>query len=108
MIRVSTGPVRSGLRGRIGLDTTQVPRQNPDTAARKIDESTYVLGPETSVLHTFDEVGQRIWELSDGERTVADIVSVIESEYDVDAARAEADVIEFLDELVTKGLVTVS
>ncbi len=90
------------------MDTTHVPRQNPDTAARKIEDSTYVLDPETSALHAFDEVGQRIWDLSDGERTVGDIVSAIESEYDVDAATAEADVIEFLDELVTKGLVTVS
>jgi len=87
---------------------SQVPRQNPDTAARKIDQSTYVLDPETSALHTFDEVGERIWELCDGQRSVAEIANVIEGEYEVDAPQAEADVVEFLDELVTKGLVTVS
>jgi len=99
---------RSGLTGRSRLDTIQIPRQNPDTAARTIAESTYVLDPETSALHTFDEVGERIWELCDGERSVADIVTVIVSEYDVDASRAQADAIEFLDELVEKGLVSVS
>jgi len=87
---------------------SQVPRQNPDTAARKIAQSTYVLDPETSALHTFDEVGERIWELCDGQRSVAEIANVIEGEYEVDAPQAEADVVEFLDELVTKGLVTVS
>ena len=90
------------------MDITQVPRQNPDTAARKIQDSTYVLDPETSALHTFDAVGQRIWDLVDGERTIADIVHVIQDEYEVDAETAEADVVEFLGDLVTKGLVTVS
>jgi hypothetical protein len=87
------------------VQTTDVPRQNLDTAARVIDETTYVLHPETSELHTFNDVGARIWELADGERSVAQIAAAVEVEYEVDLAQAEADVVEFLDALVAKGLI---
>lgn len=90
------------------MKTTDVPRQNPETAARDIDDMTFVMDAETAELHSFNEVGGRIWELTDGVRTVADIAAAITAEYDVEPARAEADVIGFLDELLEKGLVTLS
>jgi hypothetical protein len=87
------------------VDSTALPRQNPETAARTIDEALYILHAETSDLHALNDVGARIWELLDGERNVAAIAATIEGEYEVDQAQAEADVIAFLDELVEKGLV---
>jgi hypothetical protein len=87
------------------VKASDVPRQNPETAARDIDGMTFVMDAETAELHSFSDVGGRIWELTDGERTVADIVAVITAEYEVEPARAEADVIGFLDELQGKRLV---
>lgn len=90
------------------MDNKAIPQQNPETAARLIDEAMFVLHAETSELHALNEIGARIWELVDGKRSVADIAAVIETEYDVDQAQAEADVGEFLDELVEKGLVVLA
>ena len=90
------------------MEMTAVPTQNPDTAARLIDDKVFVLNPETSELHALNEVGARIWELADGVRPVADIVATIEQEYDVSTQSAQADVAGFLDELVAKGLVTLA
>jgi hypothetical protein len=90
--------------GRVDLQAT--PRQNLDTASRSIDDTAYVLNPETSELHAFNEVGGRIWELIDGERTLQDVITAIADEYDVEPGVAEADVVEFVETLVDKGVVT--
>jgi hypothetical protein len=87
------------------VQITDVPSQSPDSAARVIDDATFVLHGETSELHALNEVGARIWELTDGSRTLADIAAVIQEEYEVDADRAQADVNEFISELVGKQLV---
>jgi hypothetical protein len=89
--------------GRVDLQAT--PRQNLDTASRSIDDTAYVLNPETSELHAFNEVGGRIWELIDGRRTIQDVIAAISAEYDVEPEVAEADVVEFVGTLVDKGVV---
>lgn len=90
------------------MQTTEVPRQNPEAAARVIDDALFVLHAETSELHALNDVGARIWELVDGERDVAAIAASIEGEYDVDLVEAEADVVAFLNELVDKGLIVLA
>ena len=87
------------------MDLQAIPRQNQDTASRSIDDAAYVLNPETSELHAFNEVGGRIWELIDGERTLQAVAQVIADEYDVEPGVAEADVVEFVETLVDKGIV---
>lgn len=87
------------------MDLTSRPEQNPDTAARTIDDAMYVLDPETSRLHAFNEVGARIWELLDGRRDLAAIAALIAAEYQADPAVIEADVLEFAALLDEKGLI---
>ena len=83
------------------------PRQNTDTAARRIDGLFYVVDPSTHELHSFNEVGSFIWELLDGTKTVATIVDAVVSSYEVDRLRAERGVTVFLDQLQAKNLVEV-
>lgn len=83
------------------------PRQNEDTAARKIDDVFYVIDSETSELHSFNKVGSLVYELSDGEHTVADIVAAVVDQFDVETGVAERDVLEFLDSLIGKNLIAV-
>jgi Coenzyme PQQ synthesis protein D (PqqD) len=83
------------------------PRQNEDTAARKIDGAYYVIDSETSELHSFNKVGSLIYELSDGEHTVADIVAAVVESFEVDRETAERDVVEFLETLLAKNLIFV-
>ena len=89
------------------METTDVPVQNPETAARLIDDAMYVLHGETSELHALNDVGARIWDLADGSRSVAEIAETVEAEYEVEADRALADVLEFLAALAEKQLVAV-
>lgn len=90
------------------MDLGDIPRQNPDNAVREIDGSVFIMNPDTSELHQLNEVGARVWQLCQGDRSVADIAGVIEAEYDVAGDRAQADVLEFLDQLAAKGLVEIA
>jgi len=72
---------------------------------RKIADE-FILVPVThnigdlSMMYTLNSVGNRIWELlNGGGRTVKEIASILTQEFEVDIQRAEADVIEFLDQM---------
>ena len=76
----------------------------PQVMSRLVGEETVVLDLESGIYFGLDGVGKRIWEsLSDG-KTLAETVAVIASEYDVDEARAVADLVTFATELLERGL----
>jgi hypothetical protein len=54
-------------------------------------------------IYTLDEVAARIWELIDGQRRVKDIRDAIVEEYEVSRDVAEADLIEFVQQLEEIG-----
>lgn len=86
---------------------TDTPVRNDDYAVRQIEDTVFVMNPDTSELHSFNEVGRRIWELADGSRTVAAIADAIGEEFEVDAQTAQNDALEFLGELLSKDLIRV-
>jgi hypothetical protein len=79
--------------------------RNESVVSRKIVDEL-ILVPirknvaEMETLYTLNEVGARVYELIDGERRVKDIVDSIVSEFDVERGEAEADVREFIEQLV--------
>ena len=81
-------------------------RKNEDVVSRKIVDELILVPIRKSVadmesLYTLNEVGARVYELVDGERSVRDICTVIVEEFDVSAEKAEADVVEFLEQLIS-------
>jgi hypothetical protein len=76
------------------------------TAWRIIDGEAVILSVDTKVMRGLNPVGSRIWEVIDGQRTVEDIVGLIEGEFDVPGAQAEEDVRAFVRQLLDAGLVT--
>ena len=54
-------------------------------------------------IYTLDEVGARIWELIDGQRRVKEIRDAIVGEYEVSPDVAEADLVEFIQQLEEVG-----
>ena len=89
------------------MELTDRPARNADVSARSIEELFFLLHPDTSELHQVNDVGRRIWELADGQRSVGDISDAVAAEYDVEPGVAQADVLEFLEELRTKDLIRV-
>ena len=77
----------------------------PTSAWRLIAGEAVILSLDTKVLRGLNDVGSRVWDLIDGQRSVDDIVDVIVEEFDVPRAQAAADIHTFTGELLDKGLV---
>ncbi len=85
------------------LDSVYV--RNDRVVSRKIVDELILVPIRQSVadmeaLYTVNEVGARVYELIDGKRPVREIVEAIVSEFDVAFETAEADVREFIAQLL--------
>ena len=80
--------------------------KHPRTASRVIGGEAVIVIAEENLVKVLNEVGSRIWELTDGTRTVREIAEVIYTEYEIDKDQAEQDVVEFVEELEKSNMVT--
>jgi hypothetical protein len=80
----------------------------PSALAAPVLDETVVLDADRGAYYRLNAVGGRVWELlADRPRSVADLVERAVAEYEVDPARAEADVVALVDRLADHGLVAV-
>src|SRR5512139_3995986 len=63
---------------------------------------------EAEQIYTLNEVGARIWELVDGDRTVEQIRDIVVEEYEVSTQEAEKDLIGLLAQLEQIGALDAS
>ena len=56
-------------------------------------------------VYTLNELGTIIWQLINGQTTARELVEAVRNEYDVEAAEAEKDVVDFLQSLEDAGLI---
>lgn len=80
------------------------PKPHPQTAGRVIDGEAVLILADSSEIQVLNPVGSRIFELADGNHSIADISHVIAQEYDVTLTDAYADVLDFLQQLVDKNV----
>lgn len=84
--------------------------RDPSVVSRKI-AGGFVLVPirqkagDLGSIYTMNEVGSRIWELVDGERTVREISGVMVREFEVSPQEAQVDLAGFLKQLEQVGAV---
>jgi pyrroloquinoline quinone biosynthesis protein D len=89
-----------------------VPRVHPEAALTRVG-GQWMAATLDARLHTFEgpegvsEVGERIVELVNGERSVRAIAMVLVEEFEVSSAVAEADTVEFIGQLVERQVLTV-
>ena len=56
-------------------------------------------------VFTLNELGAMIWQLINGQTTARELVAAVRNEYDVGAAEAEKNVVDFLRSLEDAGLI---
>jgi hypothetical protein len=56
-------------------------------------------------VYTLNELGATIWQLINGQTTARELAEAVKNEYDVGAAEAEKDVVDFLRSLEDAGLI---
>lgn len=87
------------------MELTSIYARNDNVVSRKIVDELILVPIRKSVaemetLYTLNEVGARVYELIDGERSLSAIADAIVSEFDVTPEQAQRDVSEFIDQLL--------
>lgn len=90
------------------LTLESTPKPKPDVVGRIVDDEAVLVLPQQGKVKVLNEVGARIWELLNGERTAKEIAQAISQEYEVPQATAEADALDFLGTLVEKDMIEAS
>ena len=91
---------------------TDVPRVHGETALQKVGGRWVAATPDDQ-LHSFEaadgvvsEVGERIVELIDGQRSVEQIVQTLVDEFEVPREVAESDTLKFIGQLADKHVLS--
>jgi hypothetical protein len=83
----------------------------PEFVSRRIADEMLLLPIRQNLgdlesIYTLNEVAARVWELLDGQRTVAEIRDLVVAEFVVSAETAEVDLTELLAQLTDIEAVT--
>jgi coenzyme PQQ biosynthesis protein PqqD len=74
-------------------------RRQDGVLVQEAQGQTVLLRLDDGGYYALDEVGALIWELCDGQRSLADVVAALCGEFDAPQATVAADVLEFVGEL---------
>jgi hypothetical protein len=85
---------------------TAVWQKDPALAWREIDGETVIISPGESVMHELNDTGSSVWQYVDGQRTAAQIASLLSSEYEVTPEVALSDTESLLQQLAALRLIT--
>ena len=78
-----------------------------DQVSVEVEGEAVILNLADGVYYGLDPVGARVWEMLDRPRSVGELRDAVVAEWEVDAATAERDLLDLLDELSALGLVEV-
>ena len=91
------------MSDRVTRRPDNIPRRVLGTRIRLV-RGDYWIGVEDEALHLTGPA-TIIFASLDGQRTVASVIQLLVAKYDVDPEEAAADVWEFLDDLISRGVV---
>jgi hypothetical protein len=89
----------------IGLDSVVTASRNQ--VSSDLSDEKIILGVDTGRYYGLRGVGVRIWDLLGEPRRVAEIRDILVSEFDVEPARCERDLLQLLEQLADRGLIDV-
>lgn len=75
-----------------------------DQVSTKVGDEIVILGMQDGMYYGLDAVGARVWPMIEAPARVADIVSALVADFDVDAETCERDLLILLRDLVGRGL----
>lgn len=83
-------------------------RRSPNVVSRSLatGQGGVLLHLDTGAYHSINAVGQAIWDLVDGERSVGEIVTALRERVSGAPPQLESDVIAFLGDALERNLVS--
>ena len=91
------------------MNSHTVVRRNPQVVARELapPAGAVLLHLDTGAYHGLNRVGLIVWELIDGARSVADLVSGVRERIADTPAQVDEDVRAFVEGVLDRGLVEI-
>lgn len=80
--------------------------RHPTVNAAPLNGETVLMSTEGNRYFSLNSLGSDIWALLDQPRTLADLVDAIRADHDVEEDQARQDVMEFLEALQARNLVS--
>ena len=81
--------------------------QNREPVAVEVDRQVVMMSVEREKYYGLDGVGGRIWKLIEEPCSVADLCVQLQKEFEVDEAECRQDVLSFLGQMASEGLIEV-
>jgi len=78
----------------------------PQVMSRLVGDETVLLDLASGIYFGLDGVGKKIWESVGEGLSLGEAAAAIASEFEVEEAQAQADLIQFATDLVERGLLT--
>ncbi|KIL49376.1 lasso peptide biosynthesis PqqD family chaperone [Jeotgalibacillus soli] len=89
------------------LSTDSVVSQMEGNIVSDMDGEKVMLSIQNGKYYNLGELGGEIWELIKEPISIQELVTVLQSQYDVTPAECEEQVISFLNQLIDQGLIQV-
>ena len=89
------------------INEKTIPSKNPAILCTELDEEAVLLDLKTKCYFGLNEVALHIWNLTDGKRSVSEMVDEICEKFEVDSPAALKSVVGFLSKLSENNLVYV-
>lgn len=87
-------------------DSTIIKRQ-PNLVFSKIDEEIVMMSINNGEYYGLDNIGSRIWEIIEKPVSFKELIETLKDEYEVTENQCISDVIEFINALNNKGLISI-
>jgi coenzyme PQQ biosynthesis protein PqqD len=84
------------------------PQRRQQVIAQEASNHFLLFNISDGNYYSLNDVGRRIWELCDGNHSVAQLVDILAAEYDAPAETLTKDVLELLQELRNGKLIVES
>lgn len=78
-----------------------------DVISRVVDNRLLLLSPESGLLFRLNELGAHIWDQLDRYHLISDLIKSITSTYRIEQDILTNDLMDFLEELKDKNLITI-
>lgn len=87
------------------LNLQSYPQRKEQIIAQKASNDFLLFNMHDGNYYSLNEVGRRIWELCDGNRSVAQLVEALASEFEAPAEILAKDALELLEQLQSGNLI---
>lgn len=84
-----------------------VPVLLQDVIGKMVENEAVLVLAHRGEVKVLNEVAARIWSLIDGQRSIRTIAQMISEEYQVDDIQAQADTLEFVENLEQRGILNI-